>query len=165
MVTTGHAAREGQSVDVRVFILVQHQAGTVVAAQHQFIVAHLAAERQAHLVGRRSHEEVTVDGAHYLVPRPCVACCHAHRRLASHRFLATQAGLHHDIGVGQVHLDHAHLERQCRYIIFGGNHARPGKVRKDERVHIIGLVADGPLVTGSTRDRPHQQQRQCCPKN
>ena len=136
--------------------LVKNEASAVVAAEHQLTVTHLPAERQSHLVGGRSHKEVTIDGSHHLMTGPRVAYCHVDGCLTGYRFLAAQAGFHHNIGVGEVHLGHTHLERQGRDVKLGCCHTRPHQMRENERVHIISLVTDGPLVTGRTRDRAHQ---------
>ena len=158
MVTAGDTATKSQTVDIGPVFIIQHQTRAIVAAEHQLVIAHLSAQGQAHLVGGRSHKEVAIEGAHHFMPRPRVARRHTHRRLAGHRFLPAQAGFHHDVGIGQVHLDHAHLERQCRDVIFGSRHAGTRQMRENQRVHLIGFVADGPHVTGPARNG-HQRQR------
>ena len=155
MLTAGDTARKGQTVNIGPVFIIQHQACAIVAAKYQLIVAHLSTHGQTHLVGGRGHEEVTIEGTYHFMSRPRVACCHAHRCLAAHCFFGTQTGLHHNVRVGQVHLDHAHFEGQCRDVIFGGNDTRTRQMRENERVYLIGLVTNHPLVTGRSRDRSH----------
>ena len=130
MFAARHPAREGQPVDVGTVVLVEHQARAVVAAQHQFVIAHLSAHGQTHLVGRRGHEEVAVDGCHDLMSRPRVARRHLDGRLGGHRLLAAQAGLHDAIGGSEVHLGDTHLERHGGQVILGCGHARSHQMRE-----------------------------------
>ena len=128
------------------------------ATEHQLIVAHLATQGQPHLVGGRSHEKVTVDGSHHFVTGSCVACRHVDRRLARNRFLAAQTGFHHDVRIGQVHLGDTHLERQSGDVKLSGGHARSHQMGEHERVHVVSLISNHPLVTRAGRNRAQQRK-------
>ena len=128
------------------------------AALHQLIVAHLTAQRQTHLVLGRRHKEVAIDCTYHFMARARTAGRHADWRLDGYNFLTAQTGLHHDVWIGQVHLHNAHLEGQCRHIELCRRHARSHQMWEDERVHVIGLAIQHPLIARSARKHPCDQQ-------
>ena len=151
-----YPSRECQAVNIGMVVLVECKACTIMATEHQLIVAHLTTQGQAHLVGGRGHEKVTIDGSHHFVTRPCVAYRHIDGRLTRNRFLAAQAGLHHDVWIGQVHLGDTHLERQSGDVKLSGGHARSHQMGEHERVHVVSLISNHPLVTRAGRNSAQQ---------